>query len=193
MGTGGMRFGAGRPGWHVKAEHCRSIDARRWGRERILQSMCSGIWAWTDAETGERLASIGYRSDGGAVTLDFNMNGEPVRQRVPILTTPCHYGGQRHWFGCPWCGKRVAMLYLRNRGFACRKCNRIAYASQSGDELDRTWRRQAKIERRLGEQCRRPKGMHRATYERLTAAIMECEELRDAGLAAFIARWAWVL
>lgn len=193
MGTGGMRWGAGRPARHLKAEHCRSIDARRWAREGILKAGRSGGWAWTDAETGKQTASIGYLIEAGAVTLIYSMNGESMRQRVPILMTPCNYGGHRHWFGCPWCGKRVAMLYLRNRGFACRKCNRIAYASQSGDELDRTWRKQAKIERRLGEHCQRPKGMHRATYERLTAAIMECEERREAGLVAFIARCGWAL
>lgn len=188
MGTGGMRWGAGRPGWHVKAEHCRKIDARRWARERILQSMCNGVWAWTDAETGERLASIGYRSDGGAVTLDFNIDGEPMRQRVPILTTRCNYGGLRHWFGCPGCGRRAAILYLRNRGFACRKCNRIAYASQSEDAMGRAWRRQAKIERKLGDDWHRPKGMHQTTYDALLATIWDCEERRDDALVIALAK-----
>lgn len=189
MGTGGMRIGAGRPGWHVKAEGCRQLDARRWARERILQAMCSGVWAWTDAATGERLASIGYRSDGRtAVALDFNINGEAMHQQVPILTTECNYGGRRYWFGCPRCGARVAILYLRNLGFGCRRCCRVAYASQSEDDLGRTWRRQSKIERRLGDDWQRAKGMHRTTYEQLLQVVYDCEEKRDAGLLRYMAR-----
>jgi len=49
---------------YVKAEHCRTIDVRRWQREGILQSYCMGTWQWSDPKTGERRASIGYRSDG---------------------------------------------------------------------------------------------------------------------------------
>lgn len=188
MGTGGMRYGAGRPGWHVKAEHCRQIDARRWAREGILQDGRSGGWAWTDPDTGERLASIGYSVAGGAVTLIYTMNGEPMRQHVPILATGCTYGGRRYWFGCPRCGRRVAILYLRNRGFACRHCNRIAYASQSEDALGRTWRKQSKAEAKLGDGWRRPKGMHVATHERLMRTIIECEERRDDALAFSVER-----
>jgi endogenous inhibitor of DNA gyrase (YacG/DUF329 family) len=194
MGKGGMRCGAGRPGWHVKAEHCRSIDARRWAREGILQAGGgSGGWRWTDPGTGAITAEIGYAVTTGAVELIYTMNGEPMRQRVLILATGCNYGGRRYWFGCPWCGKRVAILYLRNRGFACRMCNRIAYASQSEDELGRTWRKQSKIERMLGDDCARLKGMHRTTHERMQDVIAECEERRDAGLAAFMQRYGWPL
>lgn len=188
MGTGGMRCGAGRPGWHLKAEHCRSIDARRWAREGILRDGRCGGWVWSDPDTGQRLASISYSVGADAVTLSYSMGDSPMRQRVPILTTGCNYGGQRYWFGCPTCGRRVAVLYMRNRGFACRKCNRIAYASQSEDELGRTWRKQAKQERLLGETWQRPKGMHQATYERLLAAIWDCEERRDTSLAFVLAR-----
>jgi hypothetical protein len=94
--------------------------------------------------------------------------------------TECNYGGCRPWFGCRQCGRRVAVLYPRQRGFACRRCNRIAYASQSGDEIDRTWRKQSKLERRLREHRRAPKGMHSSTYGRIVQAIMDCEERRKS-------------
>lgn len=188
MSRGGSRFGAGRPGWHVKAEHCRSIDARRWAREGILQDGRSGGWAWTDPDTGTQTASIGYSVAPGALTLSYTMKGEPIRQRVPILATGCTYGGRRRWFGCPGCGRRVAILYLRNLGFACRKCNRIAYASQSEDALGRAWRKQSKAEAKLGKNWQRPKGMHRKTRERLLATIWDCEERRDNALCEFAAR-----
>ena len=146
MARGGSRYGAGRPGWHVKAEHCRRIDARRWQREGILQPGRGGGWVWTDADTGKQTASIGYSTEPGAVVLNYTMNDRPMRQRVPILATPCHFGGQRQWFACPHCARRVAVLFLRANGFFCRRCNRIAYGSQSDDALGRTWRKQQKVE-----------------------------------------------
>lgn len=188
MGRGGMRFGAGRPAMHAKAEHCLRLDARHWAREGILQSVCSGVWGWTNRDTGERRASLGYRSDACTVTLNYAVNGESVSQLVPILTTPCRYGGQRYWFGCPKCGQQVAILYLRWQRFACRKCSRVAYASQSEDGCGRAWRKQSKIERRLDDNWRRPKGMHLTTYERLLDSIFECEEWRELELAAFLTR-----
>lgn len=188
MGRGGMRHNAGRPGWHIKAEHCRRIDARRWQREGILAGGRAGTWAWTDAETGEQLASIGYRSERGTVVLTYNLNDKPVRQWLPILHTPCHFGGLRQWFGCPGCARRVAVLFLRSSGFLCRHCNRVAYASQSDDAMGRAWRVQAKIESRLADGHERPKGMHMATHIKLMNEIIDCAERRNAALVAAFGR-----
>jgi hypothetical protein len=188
MARGGSRYGAGRPGRHVKAEHCRRIDARRWQREGMLQPGRCGGWVWTDVDTGKQTASIGYSTEPGAVVLNYRLNDQPIRQWLPILTTPCHFGGQRQWFACPRCARRVAVLFLRANGFFCRQCNRIAYGSQSDDALDRIWRKQRKIEGRLGEYWQRPKGMHQTTYAKLMATIIDCEERRDAALVAAFER-----
>ena len=187
MGKGGMRCGAGRPGWHVKAEHCRSIDVRRLHREGLLRSGVATTWAWTDKATGERLAAIGLRAADGTLTLAYSLNDKPTHQWVPLERTPCHYGGSRPWFNCPRCRRRVAVLYLRASGFACRRCQRLTYASRSDDAIDRTWRRQAKLEARLGPHWKRPKGMHRATRDRLIAEIFACEETRERELAGYVA------
>lgn len=187
MGTGGMRLGAGRPGRHVKAEHCRQLDVRRWHRDGLLYPGVSTGWVWTDGSTGERLASIGFSVTDRAVILAYTLNGAPARQHVPLDRTPCYYGGTRPWFGCPRCGGRVAVLFLRSNGFACRRCQRVAYASQSGDECDRTWLRQRKAEAKLDPHWQRPKGMHRTTHRRLLSIVMECEERRDAALGRHLA------
>jgi len=187
MGTGGSRYGAGRPAWHVKAEHCRRIDVRRWHREGVLQEGQWGSWVWTDSETGERTASIGYRADRGAMQLDYSIDGVPSSQRISLDRTGCNYGGSRPWFICPIRGERVAVLFLRAGRFACRHCQRLVYASQSGDVIDRTWRRQYKAESKLGEHWQRPKGMHKTTHERLLSIIWDCEERRDAALAGYLA------
>ena len=187
MGKGGMRCGAGRPSRHVKAEHCRSIDVLRFQREGLLRSGTSTGWAWTDRDTGEQVASIGLRGGDGHLTLIYTLNGADMHQHVPVEQTPCTYGGTRAWFNCPRCAKRVALLYLRANGFACRRCQRITYASRSDDAIDRTWRRQSKLETRLGLHWKRPKGMHRATRDRLIAEIHACEELREHELASCVA------
>lgn len=185
---GGMRWGAGRPAWHVKAEHCKSLDVRRFQREGCLSIGAAGTWAWRDPDTGERLASIGYRSAHGSLHLDYSIDGMPRPQVITISRTPCHYGGTRPWFTCPVRGERVAKLYLRGGRFACRHCQRLVYASQSEDLCGRSWRRQAKVEARLEDNWGRPKGMHRSTYERLIETLMDCEEERERAIAAFLAR-----
>lgn len=186
MGTGGMRYGAGRPALHVKAEHCRRIDVRRWHREGMLQPGRSGTWEWIDPDTGKRTATIGYRAGDGFVHLDYSIDGNPSGQRITLDATGCNYGGKRKWFVCPIRGERVAVLYLRAGRFACHNCQRISYASQSDDAMGRAWRKQAKIEAKLGPNWTRPKGMHHATRERLLSTIWDCEERRDAALDRFL-------
>ena len=188
MAKGGVRYGAGRPGWHVKAEHCRRLDVRRWHRDGLLRPGISTSWIWTDSETGERLASIGFRVTDHHVTLSYSINDVPASQHVPLDRTPCNYGGARPWFHCPRCSRRVAVLFLRANGFACRHCQRIAYGSQSDDLCGRTWRRQAKMEARLGPHWQRPKGMHHRTPERLLEGIFACEEIREDALAGYLSR-----
>ena len=188
MGKGGSRFGAGRPAQHVKAEHCRSIDAQRWKREGIVNAGRSGYWRWTDPDTGEATATIGYKGQGDAVVLNYTINDKPIQQHIWLKRTPCNYGGERTWFACPNCWRRVAKLFLRSgAGFVCRHCGRISYGSQSDDAIDRTWRKQAKAEAKLGKYWQRPKGMHHATRQKLMTVILSCEELRENALADFVA------
>lgn len=189
MGTGGSRYGAGRPAHHVKAEHCLSIEAWRWAKKGIFSAHGAGTWVWTNTATGEESGRIGYSGTGGAVQLNFTVNGEPVRQLIPELRTACNYGGSRSWFACPRCHRRVGVLYLRGAtGFICRHCGRVAYASQSEDVMGRTWLKQHKAEKRLRDNWRRPRGMHQTTREKLLDVIADCEERRDAALMMFMAR-----
>lgn len=64
----------------------------------------------------------------------------------------------------------------------------MAYSSQSDDALDRMWRKQAKIEGRLVDNWRRPKGMRQCTYQRLIGTLNDCEERRENAFAAFASR-----
>lgn len=51
-------------------------------------------------------------------------------ERVATTTTPCFFGGERYWFLCPLCSKRVAILYQID-SFGCRNCHNLMYASQA--------------------------------------------------------------
>lgn len=166
MGTGGRRWGAGRPALHIKAEQCNSLDIRRWKRRGYLHDGTSGTWRWTDSDGGDR-GSICYRIEAHAAVLTYSVVGAPVVERIGLDNTACTFGGSRSWFNCPRFYSRVAKLFMRGSRFACRRCYRIAYASQSEDACARTWRKQAKLEARLGDDWARPKGMHRSTHERL--------------------------
>lgn len=193
MGKGGMRSGAGRPAHKGKAEACQRLDVREWARCGTLRPGYWGSWSWHNSATGEPTGSISYRIESDAAVLSYTLQGEPRTQRVPILRTPCTYGGMRPWFACPHCAKRVAVIYLRRGGFYCRQCARVAYCSQSEGACGRAWRKQQKAEAKLGEGWARPKGMHSATRERLLAIIFRCEERRDDEIARFIGRHAGLL
>lgn len=186
MGTGGIRCGADRPAQHVKAEHCKRLDVRRWQREGVLRPGVAGMWTWSDSATGERRGRIGYSVGGGYVNLNYLINDKPSNQQIALVHTSVNYGGVRPWFVCPVRGERVAVLFLRAGRFACRQCQRIAYASQSDSALGRTWRKQAKAEAKLGPNWARPMGMHFTTRERLLSIIWDCEERRHSALSGVL-------
>lgn len=179
---GGMRWGAGRPGWKPKTSQCRSIDARRLKRDGLLRAGLAYGWQWKD-EDGEVTASIGIRTHAGGLIVSYRTDGEDVEQRIATTATRCNYGGQRVWFACPHCRQRVALLYL-SRQVACRQCFRMAYPSQSEDLVGRLWRKQSKIENRLQS----GKRMQQRTRDRLIDELCRIEEARDAVLFRQMAR-----
>lgn len=187
MAKGGSRYGAGRPGWRRKAESCLRLDVRDLARRKLL-GLGSFSWTWTNSYTGEQAGSISIRVSGHNLSLNYSANGWPVSQTIGLERTACPFGGFRAWMRCGQCYRRVAVVYFGGREFACRRCSRVAYSSQSEDSLGRAWRRQRKLEARLGEDWERPCGMRTATYERILDGIYACEEQRDVHLAAFLAR-----
>jgi hypothetical protein len=146
----------------------------------------TGTWRWTVG--GQAVGSIAYSMAVDIVTLRYTTNGAGVMEPIRLERTPCNYGGHRTWFRCPRCARRVALLYLRSGRFACRHCQQVAYTSQSEDSIGRSWRRQGKLEKRLSGSWSRPRGMHAGTYERLLAAVIGCEELRDRAIAMYLLR-----
>ena len=52
---------------------------------------------------------------------------------VPMMRTPSEVGGERVWFVCPWCYRKVRKLYLSPRAehFRCRLCHDLSYRSKT--------------------------------------------------------------
>jgi hypothetical protein len=191
---GGWRWGAGRPASRPKTSMAARLDVRRLAREGLLVPGQSVTWRWSNGQT----ATCAVEADTLRLSYryEFTNGARDIESRIALTRTPCHLGGSRVWFGCPWCGQRAAILYLWGQP-SCRTCARMAYASQSEDAIGRSWRRTHKLQARLtggtGEwDYRRPKGMRRATFERLRHAYWHEEEVRDMALAAFMARHGMV-
>lgn len=173
-------------------DECRCLDINRMVKTAAIpeHGWRSGSWIWTDSETGEKKASIGYEANtaaqGGAyLRLHYTLTdrGEKVDYKIRLESTQPRYGGKRFWFICPSTGRRVTKLYLPFGGtyFASRHAYRLSYASQSEGAGDRAIRRKWKLQNKVGgyDFPHRPKGMHQKTFERLANAVCQAEEQID--------------
>lgn len=82
------------------------------------------------------------KNEGGYVELSYTVTNHwtdeklDIKHKVPLITTPCNYGGKRYWFRCPlikngiYCGRRVGVIYSVDNWFGCRYCADIAYQAQ---------------------------------------------------------------
>lgn len=150
------------------------LDIRKITRTGLLVPGNSFSWQWTVND--REVASIHVRVDWTSLVLSYRIKstGGVVEQRVQTQASPCHLGGQRHWFTCPQCSKRVAVLYAPGRYFACRRCGGLCYATQKEGAGDRASTKADKLRKRLGWPLGilngdggKPKGMHWKTYLRL--------------------------
>jgi hypothetical protein len=94
---------------------------------------------------------------------------------VALVTTRPHFGGQRRWFACPGCDRRVAILYRPVPGAAwrCRACHRLSYRSaQQAHRAERAARGAEREARVWGGLFRVPRPPHvEAPDEAMTQAV----------------------
>jgi hypothetical protein len=64
-----------------------------------------------------------------AVVLEVNENSH----RIPLTYTETRFGGRCPWFSCPHCQTTRRVIYMGQRGFACRECLDLRYSSQVED------------------------------------------------------------
>ena len=107
-------------------------------------------------------------------TVRLHFNGRASSQSIRVSWTRLHFGGERPWFHCSFCEKRVAKLYCGLGCYYCRACvGSPIYASQAKSSQSRIHFEACKLRLRLGGQAAltkpfpdRPRGMHRRTYDR---------------------------
>lgn len=117
--------------------------------------------------------------------------------RVPVMRTPCPFGGSRPWFLCPECGRRALVLYLLGHRLVCRRCGGVLYRSQFQGPVDRLARKALRLRRRLGDTSGRigapppprPLEMRRTTYQRLLGELVTVEAALAGALEAWVAMW----
>ena len=152
------------------------LDIRQIARQASLNPGSTFNWRWTRNDEPVGNIDVAVQTDEVCLsyrTRTLGQDWQSLQCIVPVERTDCHLGGQRVWWLCPKCDRRVAVLF-GSKTFACRHCQRISYPCQRETPLDRATRRADKIRSRLGwmpgilnPMELRPKGMHMATYCRL--------------------------
>jgi len=69
---------------------------------------------------------------GDQMTVQYQWRREQMTQEVMVDWTACNFGGYRPWLICMNCGRRVAVIYLKGKYFACRHCYNLTYTSCQG-------------------------------------------------------------
>lgn len=136
-------------GWNRKrtVEDCKSIDMTFLHRNGYLDSPWPQGIVWTNRfgqETASMTVVPHLSGDDSYIRFVYTMVDRNTSEEtdfdynVPLVSTPCNFGGVRWWFVCPpsvdgGCGRRVAALYrapLRDY-YACRHCLDLSYASRN--------------------------------------------------------------
>jgi len=172
-------------------ESCKSIDVRRWHRERCLEH------GQNFSVSGKPNGNINVRTETDAVVLEFRVKPwgssawDSVTQRVTIVRTPCHLGGARPWFVCV-CGRRCALLFGTSRLFTCRKCAGLHYETQQENPRLHNLSKAQKIRQHLGGTGNmlepfppKPRHMRWKTYQQLRRRA----ERAHAVSLGFVAAW----
>src|SRR5215467_7828913 len=111
---------------------CLSLDLRKLARKSRLIPNTHLQWVWKDP-AGYAQGTVGIFVCLDSIELVYCLPARPseiVREEIALVPPTSLGGGQRRWFFCDGCGRQVAILYLTEAHFRCRRCSRLAYASQ---------------------------------------------------------------
>ena len=127
---------------------------------------------------------------------------------IEVATTPCNYGGLRHWLVCPRCGQRRKDLFCDRDGWACRICLDLVYRSQQENRGWKPWHQRAmaviwQVDPTFNDSAaklamspafsvwpNRPKGMHHKTYATLFNQFQICHAKYQEELAKSLEHFA---
>jgi hypothetical protein len=122
-----------------------------------------------------RRLNLDFSGFGDYDFLTFKHDGKEYQ--IGVAKTALHYGGYRYWLKCDYCGRRVVELLVTPiPQMVCRHCLKKRYESENESKLHRDARAARTIRAKLGwdmdysfYNSRRPKGMHKKTFDRLVA------------------------
>lgn len=186
------RWNRSAPKW----DELRRIDLSVLRQRCSLDIDHSSDLSWTMG--GHRTGSISYRVFPGiGVRLAYKVRStredewEQIDELLPFAVSDQHLGGQRKWFSCPGCRRRVRVLAMAGSRFRCRRCTGAVYASQYEPFPCGKVNAAQAVRRRMGADQSldepfppKPKGMHWKTYLRLRARDWDAAEQLDAGFVA---------
>ena len=166
-------YGSGNHGGKALVESHLFLDVNQMNRTNTLIGW-SGHLTWRNAH-GEKVGGVSVKGGVDQIVAFGTLNGEAWKQTFDISWTPCHFGGSRPWFLCPYCSVRVGKLYIGAHGLACRRCYRLTYLSTREDAGGRYWLRREKLEAKLDEDGYKPKGMHWRTYAAIHGQLADLD------------------
>lgn len=176
MARGGSRWGAGRPAHRLKAENAISLDVNYLARNGYLDD---GNWKrlyWR--QYGEETANGLTKAYENYISFHIGLS----THWLFLTQTPCHLGGSRRWFICPSCQRRIGVLYMRNKRFGCRTCQKVSYQSQSGDAEDRmVWKYHTLSDKLLNWKFKKSVRFNR-TYDKYLDVSWRFDDIVQRGL-----------
>ena len=200
-------YGSGQRDGRPTADQSRRIDLAWMIRKRMAVpgEYRFGTLSWSRGDNPA--GTIGFTCDmrdpdNAALMLQYTTTDNASRKtrdfkhRIALSTTQPHYGGRRWWMHCPVNGRRVGKLYMPPgaQTFASRTAWRLGYQSQRASPRDAAFERLFRLQKKLGcpegweMPIRRPKGMHRRTYERLETEYWNLDALCAAEMMRLIGR-----
>lgn len=166
-------------------EEVKRIDVRYMKQRGLLSPNAAGNLSWNCQ--GKPTGNINYTCYQGHLQLNYRYKDQgrewlPVLQHIPIDRTPCYFGGERLWFLCPCCNRRIGVLYYKNNYFLCRHCCQLSYPSQLQGNNENLLAKMQKLGQKTfayyeyGEGFGKKKGMHWKTFNRLCAHYEAIEQ-----------------
>jgi hypothetical protein len=192
-------------GWRPHLESALCLNLARLLADGTLRPNgdTAGTLRWTNTDTGERVASLGYRAtlgaDSGTLTLDYTADGHLETCHIELVTVPCGFGGRRWLFVCPATGRRALKLYKWAKVPMFRHREAVhplpTYASQRVGGMDRInaqrWALRRKLHDTIGDLTLppfKPKWMRQRTFRRYVDRDGELEARERPFWASLLGR-----
>ncbi len=98
-------------------------------------------------------------------------DGRPWQQTMQLVSSPCHFGGWRHYLWCPGCGHTAMSLFWGSTMFVCRRCAGLRYTSKIWRDPIRLMHHYCGLMGHLARPGRRPARYYRAALNEELAGI----------------------